>query len=482
MSVCRFLYNIDNNMNAMRYGSGLVLFLIMMILTAGNFIWAQTDLPEIQTDNSQMIQIEILNEIVQHLEKRDFPKALHLFDSLPPEEAAKTPVRIMQATVLISAGRTAEAKSIANSILTTDSANTDAIMVLADAAAVENKPRERRVFLDRIISINPHHVRALNDLGNISLGNRNLRIAAGYFDRALAADPDNGEALVNRASVYRYAREQQNAERLLNRAIGLYPKWARPFHERARLYRSAQLIEDALEDLNAALALEPNNYWILVDHGSVLVDLQRKPEALQSFNRAIRIEPNIFMAYVYSAGIKDELGDYAGAEHDYSVLARLRPDYYFAFEALGVLRMRNKQWAPARDAFLEAYKQAPKEYSYAILASLNWMRAGRQTDPKQFLAQVLRTAPRDSLDHAMMRVLHDLSGDIELAGRIEKEQNVPLKTRMMYYMASFYDIRGSRTLADRYFLMVKDINTPSGVEWILNEMAITERKLIQEKK
>jgi len=461
-----------------------VLFLILMILTAGNvnFIWAQTDQPESQTDNSQVIQIGILNEIAQHLERRDFSSALRSFDALPPEEAAKTPVRIMQATVLNSAGRTAEAKSIANSILTTDTNNTDAVMILADAAAIENKPRERRVFLDRIISINPHHVRALNDLGNISLGNKNLRIAAGYFDRALAADPDNGEALVNRASVYRYSREQRNAERLLNRAVTLYPDWARPLHERARLYRSAQFIDDALEDLNAALVLEPNNYWILVDHGSVLVDLQRKQEALQSFNRAIRIEPNIFMAYIYSAGIKDELGDYAGAEHDYAVLAKLRPDYYFAFEALGVLRMRNKQWAQARDAFLEAYKQAPKEYSYAILASLNWMRAGRQTDPRQFLAQVLRTAPRDSLDHAMMRVLHDLTGDIEFAGRIEREQNVQIKTRMMYYMASFYDIRGSRTLADRYFLMVKDINTPSGVEWILNEMAIAERKLIQEKK
>jgi len=444
----------------------------------GEVIWSQEE----QGENAQVIQIDVLNEIARHLGKRNFQEALRLFDALPAEEAAKTPVRIMQATVLNSAGRTAEAKSIANSILLTEAKNTEAMMILADAAAIENNPRDRRVILDRVISTDANHVRALNDLGSISLGNRNLRIAAGYFDRALAADPDNGEALVNRAAVYRYSREQRNAERLLNRAVGLYPDWARPLHERARLYRSAQFDADALEDLEAALALEPDNYWILTDHGSVLTDLQRKPEALISFNRAIKINPDIFIAYVYSAGIKDELGDYAGAEHDYAVLARLRPDYYFAFEALGVLRMRNKQWALARDAFLEAYKQAPKEFSYAILASLNWMRAGRQTDPKQFIAQVLRTAPRDSLDFGILKVFHDLNGDVELAGRIEREQNVATKIRMMYYLALYYDIRGSKTLADRYYLMVKDIDTPAGIEWRLNEMAIAERKLIQEKK
>ena len=265
--------------------------------------------------------------------------------------------------------------------------------------------------------------------------------------------------------------------RLLNRAIQLYPNWARPLHERARLYIGTGFYNDAVEDLNAALRLEPNNYWVLIDYGTILMNNNRRQEALEYFERAINVDPDIFMAYVYSAGIKNILGDFAGAEHDYTILARLRPDYYFAFEALGVLRMRNQNWAGARDAFLEAYRQAPREFNYAILAAINWMRAGRQTDPRQFLAQVLRTAPRDSLDHAMLRLFHDLSGDADVARRVEREPNIHERSRMLFYLASFYDIRGNRILADRFYLMVRDLNAVGSIEWKINEIMMAQRGL-----
>ena len=452
-----------------------LLFLFVLIFSAkqdSSAVWCQ---------ESRSSQTEtILNDVAKHLANRDFTSALALFDALPPEEAEKTSIRIIRASILNSAGRTAEAKQIANSIIASDGGNTDALMILADAAAIEGKDRDRRVFLDRIIGIDSNHVRALNDLGNINFRNKNLRGAAGYFDRALAAEPDNGEALVSRAAVYRYNNDARNAERLLNRAIVLYPDWARPLHERARLYMGSVYYNDAMEDLTAALKLEPDNYWMLVDYGLVLMEMDRKPDALVSFNKAIAVSPDIFMAYVYSAGIKDELGDYGEAEKDYIRLAKLKPDYYFAHEAIGIIRMRNKQWTGARDAFLEAYKQAPKEYNYALLAAINWMRAGRQTDPKQFLAQVMRTAARDTLDFVMLKLYHDLSGDSDAAVKIENEQNIYAKSKMLYYLASYYDIRGSKLLADRFFLMVKDLNAYACVEFKLNEIALKERGLSQE--
>ena len=420
---------------------------------------------------------DILDEVSGRLARREYSAALELFERLPEEEANKIEVRIIRASILNAAGRINEARQIANAIIAVDARNTDALMILADAAAIEGRDRDRRTFLDRVIGIDPANVRALNDLGNINLGNQNLRSAAGYFDRALAADPNNGDALLGRAAVYRYNREPVSAERLINQAVSLYPTWAAPLQERARLYRGAGFYTDALEDLNFALRLEPDNYWILVDHGAVLMDMGHKREALASFNRAIEVGPDIFMAYVYSAGIKDELGDYAGAEHDYIMLSRLRPDYYFAFEAIGVIRMRNQEWELARDAFLDAYRQAPTEFSYAILASICWMRAGRTTDPRTFLAQVLRTAPRDSLDYAMLRMFHDLSGEIDLSRRVESEVNIYTKSRMLFYLASYFDITGSRTLAERYYLMVQELDAYASIEWRLNEIALEERGL-----
>jgi tetratricopeptide (TPR) repeat protein len=277
--------------------------------------------------------------------------------------------------------------------------------------------------------------------------------------------------------VYRYEKNPKNAEQLLNRAVRLYPQWASPLHERARLYRGAGYPQEALDDLDGAKKLDPDNYWIAVDRGAALIDLNRKPEALDEFTRAIAINPEIFIAYVYSAGIKDESGDYEGAEQDYTVLAKLKPDYYFAFEGLGIIKMRKRQWADARDAFLEAYRQAPKESGYALLSAMNWMRAGRINDPRQFLAEALRRVERESLEWYMLRLYHDLAGDNDTAIRIDKEKNLDNKARMLYYLANYYDIRGNKILADKYFLQVKELDRKAIPEWRLNEWVIEERNL-----
>jgi len=140
--------------------------------------------------------------------------------------------------------------------------------------------------------------------------------------------------------------------------------------------------------------------------------------------------------------------------------------------------MKNKQWTQARDAFLEAYKRAPKEYTYALLAAVNWMRSGRITDPKQFLAQVLRTAPRDSLDYLMLKLFHDLSGDADVVIKVESEQNIYTKARMLFYLACYYDIRGNTTLANKYYTFAHELNAAALVEWRINEWIMSDRGLI----
>ena len=416
-----------------------------------------------------------LNEVLLHLNRRDFAAALRLFETLNREDAEKSEIRIMQASILISAGRTADARRIANNILAAEPENTDALMILADAASFGNNARERRTFLDRVIRINPAHTRALIDIANINFRDGNLRTAATFFDRALAAEPDNGEALVGRGLTHRFNGEQREAEWLFNRALNLYPWWSKPFHERARLYKGAGFLEDALIDMNVAKELDPGNYWIVLDRGLILFQMNLKQEALEELSNAIAIDPNNFYAYVYTAGIKDEFGDYEGAIRDYTAITRLKPDYYFAFEGLGVLKMREKKWAEARDVFLEAYKHAPREYNYALLAALNWMRAGRATDPRQFLAQVLRAAPRDSIEFSMLRLYNDLSGDLDVIVKIENEKDNLLKSRMLFYLASYYDVRGNTALANRFYLMVQEIDAASLIEWRLNEWVLAER-------
>ncbi|GHU87669.1 hypothetical protein FACS189476_03480 [Spirochaetia bacterium] len=413
----------------------------------------------------------------EFLARGQFDEALALFDAIDPAEANTSGIRLLKASVLSSAGRPAEGRIITQAVISEEPSNIDALFVLAAVEGASGKEKEQQSILERIIKADPANTAALVDLGNMALRSGSYRNAASYFDRALQGDDGNFDALLGRALIYLYSHDPKNSETLLNKAVVLYPASAAPLHERARLYKNTGYKRQALIDLDAAKERDSENYWIAVDRGSVLVDLNRKREALEEFNRANQLEPGNFLGYVYSAGLKDEFGDYNGAEQDYEILSKLKPDYYFAFEGLGMHRMRKGFLSEAKDAFLEAYKYAPNEASYALLAAANWMRASSISAPKQFLEEAIRRARRDSLEWYMLRLYHDLAGDNDLAIKIDKEKNSEKKAQMLYYLANYYDIRGNRSLANRYFLRMKELNIQTIPEWRLNEWAITERGL-----
>jgi tetratricopeptide (TPR) repeat protein len=277
-------------------------------------------------------------------------------------------------------------------------------------------------------------------------------------------------------------REWDEAEVLINRAVELYPGLIEARTERARFHWGRGNMRQALADLNEAKRLSPGDYWIAIDRANLLFEMNRRQDALEEYNRAIALNPGEYLAYVYTAGLKDDFGDHAGAERDYEILARLRPDYYFALEGLGLHKMRNQKWAEARDAFMEAYRRAPEEHLYALLAAINWMRAEDITKPRTFLAQVQTRAKRDTLEWYMIRLYYDLTarnylGESDMIIRLDREKNLTLKARMLFYMALYYDVRGNAALANKYFLMVHDMNERAIPEWRLNDWILIDRNL-----
>ncbi|MCL2042624.1 MAG: tetratricopeptide repeat protein [Treponema sp.] len=450
-----------------RYTIGKILLLFVLLSAASFFAAAQTI-----TDASTQ---ETLTEVSRLMERREFTAALALFDTISAEARQTTERQLLRASLLNAAGRPADARSIASGIVSREPDNVDALLVLASSAALTGNEREQRTSLDRVLRADPQNLKAHSDLGYIALQTNSVRTAAGHFDRALAIDPNYREALVGRAIAYRYSGDLRRSEQLLNQAIRQNPQWATPYHERARLYKGAGFPEDALLDLDTAKSLEPENYWISVDRAATLLDLNRRPEALEELNHSVALDPRGFLGYVYRAGIRDDMGYFNDAAEDYQVLTRIRPEYYFAAEGLGIIKMRNRQFTEARDAFLTAYRQAPREFRYALLAAYNWMKAGRTSDPKQFITQVLRTAPRDSAEWRLLRLYHDLSGDMDVIANANREQNLDTKSMMFFYIALYYDAIGSRTLANNFFLQVKELNRTHTIEWKMNEMMLDDR-------
>ncbi len=415
---------------------------------------------------------QVLSGVSSLLSKGDYAAALSAFDSLPPEVRSRTDIALLRASVLASADRIADARAAASEVLKAEPKNPEALFVAAAVEGADGKDKERKAFLERAVAADPKHVPSLAALGSVALRSRVYRSAEEFYDRALALDPANAEALIGKARSRRAMDDPKGAERVLNKAIADNPAWALPLQERARLYRENDFLKNALADLDAAVVLAPDDYWIALDRGNVLLDMMRKADALTEFVRASTLYPEHFLSYVYSAGLREEAGDWAGAERDYEKVTKYKSDYYFAFEALGILKMRDGRWAEAADAFVEAFKRAPNHPQYALLVSLAWMRSGRTKDVRPFLAKVLPKLNRETIEWYILRLYHDQSGDTDVAVRIEKEKNLDTRARMLYYFAEYYAARGNDTLARRFHLQVRDLNRQGMIEWRLNEWAL----------
>jgi tetratricopeptide (TPR) repeat protein len=420
----------------------------------------------------------ILALAAEYLSGGNFDGALALFDTIAKPDADSSGIRLLKASILSSAGRYAEARLIAEHIVAIEPENSEPLFILASLEGAEGRELEQRALLTKITTMSGDQARAYTTLGNLSLAHQSLREAAAYFDQALNADENAGDALLGRASVYRLQNKPNEAQTLLNKAISLYPQWADPLSERARLYHDQGFPGAALIDLDAARALSPNDYWISYERGTVLIALRRKQEALAEFERTVNLNPGYYLAYVYSAGLKDEFGDYEGAEHDYTTLAALKPDYYFAFEGIGVHKMRQGLYAEARDAFLVAYNHAQDETTYAFLAAICWLHvAANRSEVKTFLDEAMGRVQRESMTWYMFRLLRDYTGDTDVNRRIEVEQDASIKARMTFYLACYYDLRNNTRLANAYYEQMDSLGRQGTQEWRLNDWILKARGL-----
>jgi tetratricopeptide (TPR) repeat protein len=407
------------------------------------------------------------------LRAQDLDGALALCDGLNEAARHETDTCILHASVLMSAGLTEKARVLVDGVIKREPRSTEGLYIKSRLEFIAGRDNERRALLESILKIDGAHIRALCDLGEAALNRNAIKDAGKFYDRALAAAPDYEDALVGRAGVYRHENKPNDAQELLNRAVSLYPDSIAPLTLRSRLYRDHGFFKNALDDLDMAKQLDGLNYWVAYDRGSVLVKLNRKAEALDEFARAITMNPDVFAAYAFSAGIKDEAGDYEGAERDYEAIINLNPDYFYAYEGLGLLKMRKKDPAAARYAFYKAWEREPDDFSYAALTALNYLASAKnRAEVKPFLEEALRHFKRESINYALLRLFLDYSGDGDVARKIEEESDPHTKAQSYFYMGKYYEVRGNDRLAAVYYQKCKETGRKDFLEWRLNEWAL----------
>jgi len=210
--------------------------------------------------------------------------------------------------------------------------------------------------------------------------------------------------------------------------------------------------------------------------GSYYDNQGKSNEAVAAWTKAAELEPDYFLPYAYLAGCYDAQDKYVEALENYYKVIQSNPKYYYAYESAAILEYHQGNYDEAIKLFNVAYSYS-KSYSYKLLIAASYFKKNDSFNAKKTITEVLKTLNRDSTEYNMARMFGDSysrNAETTLLGKINKEDNSTKKGKMLFYMGLYYEIFGSKELADDYYTKVANMKAPMFFEYRLAKWGLEE--------
>jgi Tfp pilus assembly protein PilF len=120
------------------------------------------------------------------------------------------------------------------------------------------KPHEAIALLDRVIALNPNHVDAHIDRGNILIHLQQYAAALVSYDNALAIKPNYAEVYCNRGEALHRLRRYDEAIDNYKKTISLNPNYAGAYNNMGAAFGELKQYHNALENYDKAIAINPS--------------------------------------------------------------------------------------------------------------------------------------------------------------------------------------------------------------------------------
>lgn len=403
-------------------------------------------------------------------------ETLALFETMPESLKNSPDMLVLQASVLLSAGKIAEASDLVEKLKSVaPDARETAELSLLTAKLSKNRAKYAEVLSQLAQSKNG------KDLANIEYAEDFLRKnkydkATEYFLTAYQANPANSDSLIGLGKCNYYQGKFDQAKKNFSTILA-----KDEYNSQANLYMGKILAEEnknrsALEYARKALKSDPENYDIYIDIGSYSHQLMDYKGAEEAWTKAISIVPDFFLTYAYRASLYDEMNLFDKAYEDYKKVIQLNPKYYYAFESLGMLAWHEQDYAGSCNAFMKALEMNPDNYSYMLMVAAGLIKDGKQQQAKTFLAGALKKFDRESLEYSVIRIYHDGGGrnaeNLTML-KLSKEQSSTKRKKLTYYMGLFYEINNFQERAQELYGQVLT-GAPIFFEYRLAEWSVKD--------
>ncbi len=428
---------------------------ILLLLAAILFAGCATQKP-VTKKKIPKTKLPAYESIGFYINAGDPGKALKAFKKAYSTNPESVQTKNLYSSLLLTAGKIKEADSVIHETLKKSPDNTDALYNLAMLESLKNNPDGEKNALDRLLAVNANDVRALSSLGELNLSEKHYKKAEQYFNRALQIDQSNLVARSGYGNLLLREKKYKKAVTQFNKLIESNPDYSFAYADRSRAKSGLNDAEGALKDLDKAVQLAPDYYWNYIDRGKLLAFLGQKDRAIKDFSKAIEINPRYFYAYVYRAGLYRDEGKNNKALADYEMVYKERPDYYFVYKPLAVLEYMGNHFNKAAELFRRAMNRWPEEPSYFLMTGISLEAAGKKKEAVSFFKKKMAHLPGNSYFYDIARMFVEPGFDNYLMVKLSHEKKIPLKTRVLFYMATYYKLQGKTSLAKKYFLEVAD--------------------------
>ena len=419
--------------------------------------------------------VAFVRELQALLSANDIAGALASFENLPDELKENIQLEILRASLLLSAGRTEEAKKAGEALLARDADNIDVLELNIRTALASGDRKKADSLIKRLLASDPNNAAANIALAEQYALSRKFKLANAAYKRALRSESGNIDALFGFAQTAFYIGDTDEAKKSFEAILAKDPSHALALSYLGKIAADDKNYLRASTYIEKAIAVDDSNYDFYLDWGTYLRYRGKFQEAEAAWTKAIALDPSYFLAYVYRAELYDEQKKYKEALVDFYKVVETKPDYFFAYKDIGLLEWYEGDWAKARAAFQKAYSYDKSDFSYALMTAASYLKEKNVIDCKKFLAQAMRPLDRSSLAYEMMRLYHDQGGfnaENSLRLKIDKIDKPSDRGRMWYYMGLFYELKGSTKLANEYYSKIIKMQAPMFFEYRLAEWSL----------
>jgi putative PEP-CTERM system TPR-repeat lipoprotein len=263
---------------------------------------------------------------------------------------------------LLSTGRGAEAESAFKAIATADP-TVRSRLALADYYLGQNRPQDALEVLNRLLQDPDGFVDAKIRLATLDYARNQKPAALKHIDEALARDPKNVDAMVSKAQMLLADNKRDEAVALARSATGADPSSSRAQYFLGAVLAARGELDAAIAAFNETARLSPRVAAPQVQLAAMHLQQGNVKAAEQAANAAMLLTPDSVPARLMMARVAMVNGDLRRASDETEKLVAERPNSAPVQALVGDLRMLQKNFGAARQAFARTLELDPANLS-----------------------------------------------------------------------------------------------------------------------